>query len=51
MRKYIHNEDLDEISEIDGRKRYCIEIQDAESGDVLNYEYVDEIDDRLTDEG
>jgi len=46
MIKYFHNEDLDEISEIDGKKRYCIEIQDAESGDVLNYEYVD----RLTDE-
>ena len=40
MTKYIRNETLDELSEIDNSKRYCLEIQDTDSGDVINYEYV-----------
>lgn len=37
----VRNEDLDENSEIDGRRRYAVEIQDKESQDVLDYEYFD----------
>jgi hypothetical protein len=36
----VRNEGVDEISEMGG-KRYGVEIQDEESGDVLDYEYFD----------
>ncbi len=37
----VRNESLDEKSEIDGRRRYAVEIQDERSGDVLDYDYFD----------
>jgi hypothetical protein len=37
----VRNESLDEKSEIDGRRRYAVEIQDEGSGDVLDYDYFD----------
>lgn len=37
----VRNQDVDEDSEIDGRRRYGVEIQDEESGDVLDYQYFD----------
>lgn len=36
----VRNEGVDEISEM-GEKRYGVEIQDEESGDVLDYQYFD----------
>jgi hypothetical protein len=35
------NEDFDEKSEITGKKRYAVEIQDAKSRDTLDFEYFD----------
>jgi hypothetical protein len=36
----VRNEGIDEVS-LNGKKRYGVEIQDEESGDVLDYEYFD----------
>ena len=37
----VRNDGVDEYSEFNGKKRYGVEIQEEESGDVLDYEYFD----------